>query len=958
MKRKGLQILLALTLGLVTALALLWRLEGKPDLSLAQAGTGAVHVATTGSDTPDCGSKTAPCATVQHAVDLAHAGDVVKVASGVYTGVNAYGGITQVVYLSKSLTLRGGYTTPGWSVYLPISHPTTLDAQGQGRVLYVSGEVTVTIEGLRITGGDASGMAGHAEPWYKTEDAGGGVYAVSATLTLKDNQVFSNTAYHGAGVYVANSEALLVGNQVFSNTAGQDGGGIYVINAVGEYDQPISNTATLIGNQVFDNRAGQDGGGVYVSNSANEYGEEGTPISATLTMAGNLVSGNVAGGSGGGVYTNKTIDEFGMGYLINATTTISDNQVRHNLAHQCGGGLSLHNSAATLSKNTIAGNHASRDGGGLCLTRFLFGASIGAPTLDENTLSANHAYSNGGGLYMGFAHVTFNGNRVISNSADYGGGLYLYHSGGTFNNTAITDNQAERAGSGVLYEGSSWSQWFHTTVARNGSTDLTAGHGGDGRGILVNWYPIDSIILPGWLAMTNTLIASQTVGITVSEAITELPDAVTLDGVLWYGNGANTGGTGVITITHAYTGNPAFAPDGYHLTAASAAIDGGVESEVLTDLDGEARPNGVGYDVGADEFWGPVLEVAKHAHPTVVQAGARLTYTLVVTNHGVLDLRVTVTDTLPPQVQTNEGLAGTVVLSGGELVWRPVVSAGGAWTQQVVVTVALQYEGETLKVGYAGPLTNVVWVTGPGGLVVSATCTTQAVLEYPKLYLPLVMGNYPRYENRLINPGFEGIGLPLDNDAPNPNNYTQDTFNGEVYGEIFTPEGWVTWWEESDVYRRPEAHVVPKEPPYTYDPVRIYQGYYAAMYFTFHGQHNAGYYQQVNDLPPGAWVTFYAHAHAWSCENDDIPNYSCGNPENHGFRVGIDPDGGTDPWSPNVSWSERVSAPDVFREIGPVRARVGSEGSVTVFLRSDVQWWPYKHSDSYWDNAALMVPVY
>jgi hypothetical protein len=296
-------------------------------------------------------------------------------------------------------------------------------------------------------------------------------------------------------------------------------------------------------------------------------------------------------------------------------------------------------------------------------------------------------------------------------------------------------------------------------------------------------------------------------------------------------------------------------------------------------------------------------------------------------------------------------------LSGGELVWRPVVSAGGAWTQQVVVTVALQYADETLKVGYAGPLTNVVRVTAPGGLAASATRTTRAVLEYPKLYLPLVMGNYPRYENRLLNPGFEGIGLPLDNDAPNPGNYTQDTFNGEVYNEIFTPEGWVTWWEESDVYRRPESRVIPKEPPYTYEPVRIYQGYYATMYFSFSGQHNAGYYQQVNDLSPGAWVTFYAHAHAWSCENDDIPNYSCGNPENHGFRVGIDPNGGIDPWSPNVSWSERVSAPDVYRVIGPVEARVGPEGRVTVFLRSDVQWWPYKHSDSYWDNAALMVPV-
>jgi len=466
--------------------------------------------------------------------------------------------------------------------------------------------------------------------------------------------------------------------------------------------------------------------------------------------------------------------------------------------------------------------------------------------------------------------------------------------------------------------------------------------------------------------LTNTIIASQTVGISMSSPITWplgnmavwYDNEATFDGVLWHDNEANTGGTGAITITHAYTGNPAFAPDGYHLTAASAAIDQGVNAGVPTDVDGQPRPYGLGYDLGADEFYKPTLELSKRAHPDPVEAGARLTYTLAVTNNGALDLHATVTDTLSPHVLTDESLAGTVVLPGGKLVWRPVISAaGGAWTRQVVVTVALQYENETVKVGYAGPLTNVLQVTTQEGPAASVTQTTLAVLEYPAIYLPLVTWDYPRYENALLNPGFEGMGLPEDNDAPNPENYTHDTFNGEVYSEIFTPEGWVTWWEESDVYRRPEARVIPREPPYTDDPVRIYQGYYAAMYFSFYGRHNAGYYQRVKDLPPGAPVTFYAHAHAWSCEYDFPPGYSCGNQENQGFRVGIDPDGGVDPWSPDVIWSERVSLPDVYGRVGPLCVRVGPGGAVTVFLRSDVQWWPYKHSDAYWDNAALMVPI-
>jgi hypothetical protein len=40
----------------------------------------------------------------------------------------------------------------------------------------------------------------------------------------------------------------------------------------------------------------------------------------------------------------------------------------------------------------------------------------------------------------------------------------------------------------------------------------------------------------------------------------------------------------------------------YHLTVGSAAIDAGVDAGVTTDIDGDTRPQGNGYDIGADEF--------------------------------------------------------------------------------------------------------------------------------------------------------------------------------------------------------------------------------------------------------------------------------------------------------------------------------------------------------------------
>jgi hypothetical protein len=67
--------------------------------------------------------------------------------------VTSTGVVTQVVYISKTITLRGGYTTTNWTTSDPEANPTTLDAQGQGRVFYITGDISPTIEGLRIVAG-------------------------------------------------------------------------------------------------------------------------------------------------------------------------------------------------------------------------------------------------------------------------------------------------------------------------------------------------------------------------------------------------------------------------------------------------------------------------------------------------------------------------------------------------------------------------------------------------------------------------------------------------------------------------------------------------------------------------------------------------------------------------------------------------------------------------------------
>jgi parallel beta-helix repeat protein len=417
-------------------------------------------------------------ATVQAAVDAAAEGDTVKVA-GYCIGVNVRprnditttGVVTQVVYVSKTVSIQGGYTTTNWTISDPEAHPTTLDAQGRGRVLYITGDISPTIEGLRITGGNAAGFGG--APYGN--DAGGGVYVLTATAAIRDNQVSNNTAYHGGGLYLHSSTSTLSGNIVSSNVA-DFGGGLYL----------LWSDAMLNGNIVSSNT----GSGLHLGGSA-------------ATLSGNIVSSNT------------------------------------------GSGLQLAGSAATLSGNIVSSN-------------------------------------TGVGLGLAGSDATLSGNTVFSNT---GGGLELYRSDATLTNNIVTDNQTNTAGSGLRITASS-PRLIHTTIARN--------HGGDGSGIYVTHYASTY----SSVALTNTILVSHSVGISVTGGNT-----VTVDAVLWNDTliTVSQSITAVVTVQNQHTGNPAFAPDGYHLTVSSAAIDRGVDAGVTTDIDGGVRPFGPAPDLGADE---------------------------------------------------------------------------------------------------------------------------------------------------------------------------------------------------------------------------------------------------------------------------------------------------------------------------------------------------------------------
>jgi parallel beta-helix repeat protein len=403
-------LLITLALGLSLTLALLWILGSLSSSVVAAPSVRYVEA----PDTPaaelhicPAGPPTCDYSSVQAAVDAASPDDVIKVAAGTYTDVSVRlrddltttGVVTQVIYISKTVTIQGGYTTTNWTTPDPEANPTTLDAQGQGRVLYITGEISPTIEGLRVTGGDATGLGG--APGY---DAGGGVYMINATAVISNIQVFNNTADDGGGLCLLWSDSELNGNTITNNTANWGGGGVYL----------MASDATLSGNRISSNignglsMAGSNAtlSGNTVANNAGDYGGGLSMAGSDATLSGNIIFSNTANWDGGGLQ------------MYRSDPTLTNNIVADNQANAAGSGLYIVASSPHLLHTTIAHNSGG-DGSGICVVNF--GSNYSTVAL-ANTILVSHTV----GITVAAGNVvtleaTLWGDGDWTNNIDWGG---------------------------------------------------------------------------------------------------------------------------------------------------------------------------------------------------------------------------------------------------------------------------------------------------------------------------------------------------------------------------------------------------------------------------------------------------------------------------------------------------------------------------------------------------------
>jgi hypothetical protein len=444
----------------------------------------------------------------------------------------------------------------------PCDLQTALTNAGSGDAIYMAqgtytgsgSEVIDVIDNITIYGGWDGAASGPVvvdpDAYPSTVDGQGQRRGVvvdgSYVVTLEGFTVTNGvTTYGGAGLYARNATITLNAMTIYSN---------------------VIDVADTPGTDAYGGGAFVEGGTLHV---------EATTFRGNSAWAGDF-------SFGGGLAISRTMVATVTGSLF------AENDAWH------AGGLyftGVWGRPVLVSSNTFVDN-----GKGLSSGRAYCG-SIGALTvsyaqarIEGNMIRGNRAVNGRGSVEVRDSDLVLASNVITGNQNGQTSALFLYDVSFTATNNVFAGNENTyywRKYPAISVHGNSSGRFVHNTVADN-----------IGRaGILVE---SGSSV---WL--TNTILVSQTVGISVTAGST-----ATLEGTLWgsgaWANGTDWGGGGSISTDSNTWGDPAFVSPGdgdYHITPDSDAVDAGVDAGVTTDIDGDTRPAPVGTlpDLGADE---------------------------------------------------------------------------------------------------------------------------------------------------------------------------------------------------------------------------------------------------------------------------------------------------------------------------------------------------------------------
>jgi len=351
------------------------------------------HVAITGSNLNTCGTQTSPCRSIQHAINQASSGDIIRVAAGIHqynrnseTCSGQVGATGVLCIYQKSLTIQGGYTVDNWSVPDPVTNVTIIDGQNEYRGLFAlnlepNSEFILTIDGFTVQNGFAAGIEARIHP----DDVfafGGGMFVENIkrlalkNMTFKSNRAAGNSTLlpyggtgAGGGLAIRHVPTVELDQVIFEDNeaVGGDGkvrggyaigGGLYTsdVHLTGRYLTFINNRAsagsTTGSGQTDDGQRGN----AYGAGASFQDGSD-------ITVAYLTATDNRATGGSGEFYAGNA-----LGGAIQAEKSLfrlTDADIKVNLAiggdgenggSGSGGGIDLLDTESNLDRISVINN--------------------------------------------------------------------------------------------------------------------------------------------------------------------------------------------------------------------------------------------------------------------------------------------------------------------------------------------------------------------------------------------------------------------------------------------------------------------------------------------------------------------------------------------------------------------------------------------------------------------------
>lgn len=329
------------------------------------------------------------------------------------------------------------------------------------------------------------------------------------------------------------------------------------------------------------------------------YCEGGAPTITNCDVYGNLASGGINLFLADALVTGCTVTGNAGGGIKSggASPTIQDCTISGNTVEGNGGGIACFSGTVsitncTITENVAAGGTWTNDGAGVWI-------SSSNVTLSNSVITNNHSDNLGGGIYCEGASPVISDCLISDNEAGSSGGLHIRESSPTIERCTISNNLSHGGAGGIQFWCSPSSTLINCMITGNTATTYAGGvyccsssptithctisdndGGSDGGGIKTTsgTFPtvVNSIV---WGNQPDQISNDGDIDVTYTDVQDGWPGDGNIDADPLFASGAD-----------------------YHITWGSPCIDAGIDAGVVDDIDGEGRPQGVGFDMGADEI--------------------------------------------------------------------------------------------------------------------------------------------------------------------------------------------------------------------------------------------------------------------------------------------------------------------------------------------------------------------